>query len=166
MNIKLKLKAAVWLFLTCICILFSIICFWGGLHIRSIGEEKLFALSNGERTVGTIVSDEESIPDSSGGTSSSLHYRFTLPSGAEIEGTYTSGDSGFLADRTLGNPIEVAYNPAEPTVNVPTNVGYHGADPFVMFLAMILGPLMGLAFSVGFGYKAWQTWKESLVFRH
>jgi len=128
----------------------------------SNGREKLFALNHGERAIGTILSDEESIPDSEGGTSHSLRYRFKLPSGQEMEGTYTDADSGFLADRSVGTPIEVAYNPEEPEVNVPANAGYHGADPYIMFLAMILGPLMGIAFSAMFIRQAWQTFSKSL----
>jgi hypothetical protein len=160
MNIRLRLEATAWLIPLFICVFFSIVFISMSLDMYSRGQEKLIALNHDERAIGVIVRDYESLPDTDGGTSHSLTYRFTLLSGEEIEGEFTDIDSGILPDRTVGNPIEIAYNPEKPSINVPANAGYEGVDYFILFLTMILTPSMSLAFSVFCGHKAWQTWKE------
>jgi hypothetical protein len=154
MNIRKYLKTLVWSVTACVFLLFAFFSFSAGLHMQSEGREKLFALKNGERTFGTIVRDYESLPDSDGATSHVLTYRFALPSGLEIVGEYTDVDSGYLADRTVGSPIEVAYNPDKPEVNVPANAHYSGADSFMTFLALVLAPLAFLVFAVNCGKQA------------
>jgi hypothetical protein len=156
MSTKRKFQAIGWAALAPLALLFAIFLVYAALMAEETRQEKLSVLNQGERTSGTIISQE--VFSYSEGDSFLVKYTFTLSSGQEpFYGTYTFHDS-MPSGWNVGDRILIAYDLQNPTINLPVNAGYEHQSNVIIWFGIVVVSLAlgGLTFFLG--YQVRKTW--------
>ncbi len=158
MNIKKKkLQAIGWAVL-------ALLVLWGTYYMISVSSkikyDKLSALTHGERSTGTIIS-QKYIPSVRNDEPDTyvVKYTFPLSSGQEVIGYYDFENS-IPSGWNVGDKQVIAYDPQNPHVNIPASADYEYESGEYLFAAILASLVFGgLAFF--FGFMAWKSWKLS-----
>lgn len=155
-NIKGKLRAIVLGILALVPLFFTILMIssWPPTHFQ----ENLNIINNGGRATGTIISKKDS-SDSEGFASTFLEYTFTPASGQKQNGYYYYGWDD-LSNLRVGGHLEIAYNPQNPSVNLPI-IGKDGEVTlrgFGWVFSIVMTVLFG-GLTLFIGRFAWEAWK-------
>jgi hypothetical protein len=130
-----------------------------GWYVMKMGEKELSVLNYGELATGTIISIQftpgEDVPDSV-----YIEYTFTPSSGKELIDSYDF--YGSPTDLKAGDHLEIAYDPQNPTSNLPTRARTSvGTNKwyFWIYTPILVLFFGGLAYR--FGYKTREAWRLS-----
>jgi len=92
-------------------------------------------LNEGSHAIGTVVKKSSTPGDTMGGSDTyNVRYTFSSPSGEQFEGT---GSIGYQLwhQLNIGSPIEVVFNPVDPSRNLP--LASERAGVWLIYLAAI-----------------------------
>jgi hypothetical protein len=156
-NKKGKFQAIGWGVLALLPLLLVCFFIYAGLRAADTGQEKLSVLHQGELVTATITGSK--VWSYQEGDSLQIKYYFTLPSRQEQTGSYTFAyvPSGY----DVGDQLKIAYDPQNPTVNIPVAGKGNEEDVQAMsWFGIILFSLIACFISFLLGIMSWKAWTQ------